>query len=62
MKSYLVVLGINVRFYEYILFIMIAMAVVIMIKVVGIILVIALLTIPPAIAKIVLKIVWSVLC
>jgi zinc transport system permease protein len=50
-EEYLVVLGINVRFYEYILFIMIAMAVVIMIKVVGIILVIALLTIPPAIAK-----------
>ncbi|WZL80682.1 metal ABC transporter permease [Vallitaleaceae bacterium 9-2] len=50
-EEYLVVLGLNVRLYEYVLFIMIAMAVVIMIKVVGIILVIALLTIPPAIAK-----------
>ncbi len=50
-EEYLLVLGLNVRLYEYVLFIMIAMAVVIMIKVVGIILVIALLTIPPAIAK-----------
>lgn len=45
------VIGINTIFLEYLLFILIAFSIVILIKVVGIILVIALLTIPPAIAK-----------
>lgn len=43
--------GMNVALFEYILYIMIALSIVLLIKVVGIILVIALLTIPPAIAK-----------
>ncbi|MBF8984247.1 metal ABC transporter permease [Lutibacter sp. B2] len=45
------VIGVNVLVFEYILFILIALTIVILIKVVGIILSIALLTIPPAIAK-----------
>jgi zinc transport system permease protein len=45
------VLGIPVLFLENFLFILIALSIVILIKVVGIILVIALLTIPPAIVK-----------
>ncbi|MGO1527615.1 MAG: metal ABC transporter permease [Senegalia sp. (in: firmicutes)] len=45
------VLGIPTNFLEYFLFIMIALTIVVLLKVVGIILVIALLTIPPAIAK-----------
>lgn len=45
------VIGINTLFLEYLLFILIAFSIVILIKVVGIILVIALLTIPPAISK-----------
>jgi len=44
-------LGIKVVFLEYMLFLLIAFTVVILIRVVGIILVIALLTAPPAIAK-----------
>lgn len=56
-KSYLFddefsrVLGISTLFLENLLFVLIALAVVMLIKVVGIILVIALLTIPPAIAS-----------
>lgn len=56
-KSYLFdeefsrVLGIKTRFLENFLFVMIALTIVVLLKVVGIILVIALLTIPPAIAK-----------
>lgn len=45
------VLGIRTIFLENLIFILIALAIVMLIKVVGIILVIALLTIPPAIAK-----------
>jgi zinc transport system permease protein len=44
-------LGINTVFLEYLLFILIALTVVVLIRVVGIILIIALLTTPPAIAK-----------
>ncbi|WP_130805986.1 metal ABC transporter permease [Senegalia massiliensis] len=56
-KSYLFdeefsrVLGIKTRLLENFLFVMIALTIVVLLKVVGIILVIALLTIPPAIAK-----------
>ena len=45
------VLGIRTRLLENLLYILIALAIVIVLRVVGIILVIALLTIPPAIAK-----------
>lgn len=45
------VIGIKTIFLEYFLFVLIALAIVALIRVVGIILVIALLTIPPAIAK-----------
>lgn len=45
------VLGINATKFEYFLFILIALTVIVLIRVVGIILVIALLTIPPSIAK-----------
>ena len=45
------VLGIKTLRLEYILFILVALSIVILIKVVGIILVIALLTIPPSISK-----------
>ena len=45
------VAGIPVKFLEYLLFVLVAITVVILIRVVGIILVIALLTAPPAIAK-----------
>ncbi|MFD3155502.1 metal ABC transporter permease [Haloimpatiens sp. FM7330] len=44
-------LGINTSLLEYLLFILIALTVVVLIRVVGIILIIALLTVPPAIAK-----------
>ncbi len=44
-------IGISVKLYEYILFILIACVIVLLIKIVGIILVIALLTLPPAISK-----------
>lgn len=56
-KSYLFdeefakVLGMKTLIFEYFLFILVALSIVILIKVVGIILSIALLTIPPAIAK-----------
>lgn len=58
-KSYLFdeefskILGLPTLFLEKLLFILIALAIVILIKVVGIILVIALLTIPPSIAKLI---------
>ncbi|WMJ80244.1 metal ABC transporter permease [Clostridium sp. MB40-C1] len=45
------VLGINTIFFEYVLYILIACTIVVLIRVVGIILVIALLTVPPAIVK-----------
>lgn len=45
------VMGIKTKLLEYLLFILIALAIVALIRVVGIILVIALLTAPPAIAK-----------
>ncbi|KYH30884.1 high-affinity zinc uptake system membrane protein ZnuB [Clostridium tepidiprofundi DSM 19306] len=57
LKSYLFddefsfTLGINTTLLEYCLFILIALAIVVLIKVVGIILIIALLTAPPAISK-----------
>ena len=47
--------GMNTVLFEYFLFVLIALSIVILIKVVGIILVIALLTIPPAIAKLYTK-------
>lgn len=46
------VIGIEVKLIEYIVFLLIAFSVVVLIRVVGIILVIALLTVPPAISKI----------
>jgi len=45
------VVGVPVRFLEYLLYVLVAITVVILIRVVGVILVIALLTAPPAIAK-----------
>lgn len=50
-EEFLKTLGVNTLVLEYILFILISLSIVTLIKVVGIILVIALLTIPPAIAK-----------
>ncbi|MBS3811168.1 MAG: metal ABC transporter permease [Halanaerobiales bacterium] len=56
-KSYLFdeefsyVRGLNTNFYEYFLFILIALTVIVLIRVTGIILIIALLTAPPAIAR-----------
>lgn len=50
-EEFLSVLGINARMMEYFLFIMIGFSIVILIRVVGIILVIALLTAPPASAR-----------
>ncbi len=50
-EEYLKVIGINIEKLEYILFVIISLSIVILIKVVGIILAIALLTIPPAISK-----------
>jgi zinc transport system permease protein len=50
-EEYARIKGINTVLFEYILYIMIALSIVILIKVVGIILVIALMTIPPAISK-----------
>lgn len=46
------VVGINVKLMEYIVFLLIAFSVVVLIRVVGIILIIALLTVPPTISKI----------
>lgn len=50
-EEYCSTLGINTTFLEYLLFVLIACTIVVLIRVVGIILVIALLTVPPAIAK-----------
>lgn len=46
------VIGINAKLMEYTVFLLIAFSVVVLIRVVGIILVIALLTVPPAVSKI----------
>jgi zinc transport system permease protein len=54
-EEYLKVIGINIEKLEYILFVIISLSIVILIKVVGIILAIALLTIPPAISKLFTK-------
>ena len=50
-EEFLSILGFNTRVFDYTLFIMVAVSIVSLIKVVGIILVIALLTIPPSSAK-----------
>lgn len=54
-ESYLKVIGVKTAFFERTLFILIALTIVLLIKVVGIILAIALLTIPAAIAKLYTK-------
>jgi len=54
-EEYLKIMGINIVRLEYLLFILISLSIVILIKVVGIILAIALLTIPPAISKLFTK-------
>lgn len=51
-EEFSMVIGINAKLMEYIVFLLIAFSVVVLIRVVGIILVIALLTVPPAISKI----------
>ncbi len=50
-EEFIEVLGINVKFMDYLLFVLIACTIVVLIKVVGIILVLALLTAPAAVAK-----------
>ncbi|GAA0181590.1 metal ABC transporter permease [Clostridium sediminicola] len=45
------VIGVNVNFIEYLMYFLIACTIVVLIRVVGIMLVIAMLTVPPAIAK-----------
>lgn len=50
-EEFTYVLGINTKLLEYLLYVLIAFSIVVLIKVVGIILIIALLTVPPAIAK-----------
>lgn len=50
-EEFSTVIGIHTAFIEYLLFILIALAVVVLIHVVGIILIMALLTAPPAIAR-----------
>lgn len=50
-KEFSNVIGINVKFIEYMVFLFMACSVVVLIRVVGIMLVIALLTVPPAISK-----------
>jgi zinc transport system permease protein len=50
-EEFTYVRGINTDFYEYFLFILIALTVIVLIRVTGIILIIALLTAPPAMAK-----------
>lgn len=54
-EAYLKIIGVKTRFFETVLYILIAVSVVLLIKVVGMILAIALLTIPPAIAKLFTK-------
>ncbi|MGH4052652.1 MAG: metal ABC transporter permease [Clostridium sp.] len=51
-EEFSMVVGINVKLMEYIVFLLIAFSVVVLIRVVGIILIIALLTVPPTISKI----------
>ncbi len=50
-EEFLEVLGVNTKFLEYFLFILIGLTIVILIRLVGIILVIAMLTAPPATAR-----------
>ncbi len=50
-KEFLDIIGINVKLIEYMIFLFIAFSVVVLIRVVGIMLVIALLTVPPIISK-----------
>ncbi len=50
-EEFATVMKVNTRLLEYVLFILIAMTIVALIRVVGILLVIALLTIPPAVSK-----------
>lgn len=50
-EEFSTVIGINTTFIEYLLFILVALTVVVVIHVIGIILIMALLTAPPAIAK-----------
>lgn len=50
-KEFSNVIGINVKLIEYIIFLFIAFSVVVLIRIVGIMLIIALLTVPPAISK-----------
>lgn len=50
-EEFTTTLGINTACIEYLLFVLVALTVVVLIRVVGIILIIALLTVPPAIAK-----------
>lgn len=54
-ETYLHVIGVRTSFFERILYVLIALSIVLLIKVVGIILAIALLTIPSAIAKLYTK-------
>ncbi|MBI9012853.1 MAG: metal ABC transporter permease [Clostridiales bacterium] len=54
-ETYLHVIGVKTSFFERILYVLIALSIVLLIKVVGIILAIALLTIPSAIAKLYTK-------
>lgn len=54
-ETYLHVIGVKTSFFERLLYILIALSIVLLIKVVGIILAIALLTIPSAIAKLYTK-------
>jgi len=51
-QEFVSILKLNIKVLEYILYILIAATIVVLIRVVGIVLVIALLTIPPSIAKI----------
>ncbi len=54
-EEFAYILGIKTAFLEYLLFILIAMSVVVLIRVVGIILVLALFTAPPAVAELMSK-------
>lgn len=54
-EEFAYILGIKTTFLEYLLFILIAMSIVVLIRVVGIILILALFTAPPAIAELLSK-------
>jgi len=54
-EEFAAILGINTTFLEYLLFVLIAMAVVVLIRVVGITLILALFTAPTAIAAMIVK-------